>query len=180
MSQFSLFILLTVFIALSLSLLLISRRLRLQSGLPQGEVIYSDTSTKTCEVLISQRYGLSGKPDYLLRDRVKSIVPVEVKSGPAPHNGQPYESHLMQLAVYFLLLEDVLHCRPPYGLIRYRDRSLRVENTDDLREDLLSVIEEMRETIARDHAQRSHNQSKRCARCSLADACDQRLVSPQE
>ena len=75
------------------------------------------------------------------------IVPVEVKSGAAPRNGKPYTSHAIQLAVYFLLVEDVLEEDAPYGLIRYRDRTLRVENSDELRAELLDVLAEMREIL---------------------------------
>jgi len=168
-------ILLLIFIVLSLICFLLSRRLRKHSGLPEGEIVYSDTTARPGELLLSQRYGMSGKPDYLLDDRNVGLIPVEVKSGVAPRNSQPYLSHLMQLAVYFLLVEEVLNSPAPYGLIRYRDRTLRIENTEELREDLLTLIKQMRKTLVSGEAHRSHNQVRRCASCSLADGCDERL-----
>ncbi len=151
--------------------------LRRRSGLPDGEIVYEDTSGTDSEVLFSKHYGLRGKPDYLLEDEDgDGLVPVEVKSSAAPRNGKPYPSHLMQLAVYFLLVEDVLEQPAPYGLLRYRDRTLRIENTDELREELLEVIEEMQAILRESEAHRSHNQARRCAGCSVANACDERLA----
>lgn len=144
--------------------------------MPKGEIVYEDASGLAREPLFSKRHGLSGKPDYLLKDRDGSLIPVEVKSGYAPRGGQPYDSHLLQLAAYFLLIEDVLRRPTRYGLIRYRDRDLRVANTDELREDLLDAIAQMRMLLAHGDAHRDHNQKRRCAACSMAHACDERLA----
>lgn len=161
---------------LALVCLLLAKLLRRRSGLPDGEVVYDDTSGDESEELYSATYGLCGKPDYLVEaEDGDGIVPVEVKSSPAPRNRKPYTSHLMQLAVYFLLVEDVLEEDVPYGLIRYRDRTLRVENSDELRAELLVVLAEMREILQGGEAQRSHNLVRRCVGCSVAYACDERL-----
>jgi CRISPR-associated exonuclease Cas4 len=154
---------------------LLAQVLRRRSGLPDGEIVYEDTSGAASEVLFSKHYGLRGKPDYLLEDD-DGLVPVEVKSSAAPRNGEPHTSHLMQLAVYFLLVEDVLKEDAPYGLIRYRDRTLRIENTDELRAELLDVVAEMRAILQTSEAARSHNQPRRCAGCSVATSCDERLT----
>jgi len=155
--------------------LLASWYLRLRSGLPSGQIIYEDSSGKNSRVLVSQRYGLRGKPDYLLEDAV-GVIPVEVKSGLMPPGGRPHRSHLLQLAVYFLLVEEDLQQTVLYGLIRYQNGAVRVENTDELREDLLSVVAQMRRALASDDARRSHRQARRCAACSMAHACDERLA----
>ncbi|HEX4951282.1 MAG TPA: CRISPR-associated protein Cas4 [Blastocatellia bacterium] len=148
--------------------------LRRRSGVPAGDIVYEDTSGAESEVLYSLKYGLRGKPDYLLEED-DGLIPVEVKSSNTPRNGRPYPSHRMQLAVYFLLVEDVLDADAPYGLIRYRDDTLRVENTNELREELLDVVAEMRDILQDGEAYRSHNSPRRCAGCSVAYACDQRL-----
>lgn len=161
---------------IAVACLLLAKFLRRRSGLPEGEIVYEDTSGDDGEVLFSANYGLRGKPDYLLEvEDGDGLVPVEVKSGQAPRNGRPYPSHLMQLAVYFLLVEDVLEEDAPYGLIRYRDRTLRVENTDELREQLLDVVAEMQAILQDGEAYRSHHSARRCAGCSVAYACDERL-----
>ena len=45
-----------------------SRSLRAHTGLPSGRVVYSDTGAEEVveKPLRSQRYGLVGRPDYLL------------------------------------------------------------------------------------------------------------------
>ncbi|MGH9752899.1 MAG: CRISPR-associated protein Cas4 [Blastocatellia bacterium] len=157
-------------------LLAVSRRFGRKSGMPPGEVFYEDASGQAQEQFFSKRLLMAGKPDYLIKDRNGDLIPVEVKSSNAPRAGRPYESHLMQLAAYFLLLEDVLQRPVPYGLIRYRNRTLRVANTDELRARLMEAIAQMRGLMARDVARRSHNRAQRCSRCSVAHACDERLT----
>lgn len=151
--------------------------LRRRGGLPDGDVIYQDAAGADAQTLVSRRYGLSGKPDYLMEDDdEEGLIPVEVKAINAPGNGVPYRSHLMQLAVYFVLVEDVLRQPAPYGLIRYRDQTLEIDNTDELREELFGLIREMREVLYHGSARRSHNQPRRCAGCSVAHACNERLA----
>jgi CRISPR-associated exonuclease Cas4 len=163
-------------LAIGVILLAASRRFGRKSGMPQGEIIYEDASGQAQEQFISKRLLMAGKPDYLVKDRSGDLIPVEVKSSNAPRAGRPYESHLMQLAAYFLLLEDVLQRPVPYGLIRYRNRTLRVANTDELRARLMDVIAQMRRLMAREIARRNHNRAQRCSRCSVAHACDERLT----
>ncbi len=163
-------------IMLAALLLLAAQRLRRRSGLPPGEIIYDDTAGKAGEVLTSRRYGLRGKPDYLIEGEAGGLIPVEVKSGVAPPSGKPHSSHLMQLAVYCLLVEDVFRRPVPYGLIRYRNRTVRVANTESLRADLLDTLEQMRMTQAEGDASRSHHQPHRCRGCSVAYVCDERLA----
>ena len=166
-----------VLLLFALTCLLGAQLLRRRSGLPDGEIVYEDTSGADSEILFSEKYGLRGKPDYLLEEKNgDGLIPVEVKSGLAPRDGKPYPSHAMQLAVYFLLVEDTLQEDAPYGLIRYRDRTVRVENSDKLRTELLAVLEAMRTILKRGKAQRNHNQARRCAGCSVAYACDERLA----
>lgn len=166
---------LSLLFLLAFALLLLSSYLRQRSGLPKGKVVYQDVSGLAREPLLSKRLNISGKPDYLLEDQNSNLIPVEVKSGYAPRGDQPYESHLMQLAAYFFLVEDVLNRTAPYGLIRYRNRTLQVDNTDELRGRLLDVIARMRTLLARGKALRSHTQATRCAHCSMAYVCDERL-----
>ena len=165
-----------ILLAIGVILLAASSRLGRKTGMPRGEVSYADASGQAQEPFISKRLLMAGKPDYLMKDRNGDLIPIEVKSSNAPRAGRPYESHLMQLAAYFLLLEDVLQRPVPYGLIRYRNRTLRVANTDELRSRLMDLIAQMRRLMARDVARRNHNRPQRCSRCSVAHACDERLV----
>ena len=163
-----------VLILLALAALLalvVSRFLRVSSGLPGGAVVYSDAGGEGGEALYSPRYGLSGKPDYVVRLGGGRVVPVEVKSGRAPGGGLPRRSHRLQLACYCLLLEESGR-RVPYGVVKYRDREIEVPYTPALRSELLEVLALMREGGG---ARRDHREPRRCAACSYAAVCDQRL-----
>lgn len=153
-----------------------ARRARRRTPLPKGKVLYSDTGSekRPARTLVSRRYGLKGRPDYLL-ETAEGIVPVELKSAPLPPGGRPYDSHLMQLVCYCLLCEDVLNARVPFGLIRYRDGESRVPYTPELRAQLLALLEEMREARALPVVHRSHAQPRRCARCGFNETCGEAL-----
>lgn len=170
-----LFVALFLLVAVGMFLITLSRRLRRVSGMPKGEVFYEDASGRAQEPLYSKRLIMAGKPDYLVNNQNGDLIPVEVKSGYAPRTGQPHESHVMQLAAYFFLIEDVLQRPVPYGLIRYSNRTLQVANTDELRERLMDVVAQMRTLLARGTPHRNHDHSQRCAGCSLASVCDEKL-----
>jgi CRISPR-associated exonuclease Cas4 len=159
-------------------LLIASRRMRQSTGLPEGEVIYQDTVRTTSQVfeaLFSARYRLVGKPDYLVQEG-DEIIPIEVKTSRPPI--RPYDSHVMQLATYCLLVEDTYGVRPPYGIIQYGDEqhSFRVPWTDELREHLLNTLTAMRADLAAQDVPRSHNQAGRCRACSVRSFCDRALA----
>ena len=164
-----------------------------ETGLPSGSLVYSDTGFAVGKLaparvnaegerqeraLVSRKYGLTGRPDYLVRTR-EGIVPVEAKSTRRPANGRPYDSHLMQLAAYCLLVEDALGARVPYGLVRYADGESRVEYTPELRETLLEIISEIREARDAEEVHRSHDERQRCASCGYREACDESLTNDE-
>ncbi len=175
-----------------------ARRESARSGLPKGSVIYSDTNkpvgrlapaemgregVKQERPLRSEALGLVGRPDYLIETDA-GVVPVEAKSAAAPPNGRPRDSHVAQLAAYCLLVEDVLGASVPYGLVKYRDREVRVEYTDEMRGRALALIEEMKADMGAsargEEVHRSHEDPRRCAGCSVRDACTESLVMSDE
>jgi CRISPR-associated exonuclease Cas4 len=160
---------------LGLGLLALSRRRREASGMPAGEIIYTDAGDwrRNDRPLFSNRYGLTGKPDYLVRQG-GAIIPVEVKSTRL-RGREPYESHKMQLAAYCLLVEDVMKVRPGYGILKYADATIRVDYTDDLRRNVLMILDEMRRAMAARDVPRSHDDPRRCRYCGYRDVCDQAL-----
>ncbi len=156
-----------------------------RAGLPRGKLIYGDTGFPVGHLaplsidehgarqerpLISERYGLVGRPDYLVRTR-EGIVPIEAKSGKCPAGGRPYESNLYQLAAYCLLVEETTGARVPYGVIRYSDCEVEVEFTEELREETVLLLEEMREARRLENVHRSHQDARRCAGCSMRGVC---------
>jgi len=166
-----------------------------RAGLPLGSLLYNDTGRPVGRVaptevgregrkqerpLVSERLALVGRPDYLIESE-DHVVPVEVKSATCPAGGRPYDSHVAQLAAYCLLVEDVLGATVTYGIVKYRDREVRVEYTPELRESALALIDEMKAEMAAaaagEEVHRSHEDPRRCAGCSLRDVCSESLVS---
>lgn len=157
-----------------LALLWWARRAQRQSGLPAGEIVYSDTGAEKAvvEPLISRRYGLVGKPDYLVevvQGGRRLIVPLEVKSRRRPP--EPQEGHILQLATYCLLVEDVYGVRPPHGFLRYTDATIAIPFSNELRNSVLEAAAAIRRSRTKASVGRSHNDPGRCARCGYIESC---------
>ncbi len=152
----------------------LGRRGRQATGLPPGQVIYEDVGIQE-EVdrpLVSRRYGLVGRPDYLVMVQEgprRLAIPVEVKSRARPV--RPFDSHVLQLATYCLLVEDVYKVRPPYGLLRYADATVRIPFTQELRAQVLAAADAIRRARTAPDMPRQHRDPRRCAGCSYRRAC---------
>lgn len=171
---------------LSLALLLLAwwlasraRRSQELSGLPKGRLVYADTAhwSAVAQPYFSRRYRLTGKPDYLI-DTPHGLVPVEVKNTSAPPGTQAYDSHIMQLAAYCLLVEEASSHPPPFGLIHYRDATIRIDYTPALRQALLSLLDQMRRDLRAPDVRRSHADPARCQACGVRHACGNQALSP--
>ncbi len=154
---------------------LLSRRQRKSSGLPGGDLLYSDSSywQTLPKPLYAPELELVGKPDYIVKDERGCVIPLEFKSGNAPTH--PWDSHIVQLSAYCYLIERHFSQRPPYGIIRYQNKSFTIPYTAELESQLLTVIQEMRMVERTQSAQRSHNQPARCRGCGYSQICDQNL-----
>lgn len=156
------------------------RDLHRSTGLPRGQVIYADTDAweEVHEPLISRRYGLVGRPDYLVQVQEggqRYPIPVEVKRAAAPP--EPYPGHVLQLAAYCLLVEDTYRVRPPYGLLHYANRTLRIPFTDELRRAVLDTAAAIRAARRAPNVDRDHQDPARCRACGYRQACgDQALA----
>ncbi len=165
-----------IILVIAVLLWLLSGRLRGASGLPAGEVAYTDTGGwgRVEKPLFAPRLQLTGKPDYLVRAGAGDI-PVEVKSGRAPDGG-PRESHVVQLAAYCALVAETTGRRPSFGLIKYADKTLRVEFTPVLESELIELLDEIRADERADTVARSHSSAARCRACGFNDTCGERLA----
>jgi CRISPR-associated exonuclease Cas4 len=167
-----------------------SRLASRRTGLPQGQLVYSDTGyavgrispmetnlegVKQEKPLVSKTYGLVGRPDYLVKTAT-GIVPIEVKSTRCPAGGRAYDSHAMQLAAYCLLVEDGIDERVPYGIIRYADCEVVIDYTPELREELILLLAELRDAREAQDVHRSHDDARRCRGCSMRELCDEALA----
>jgi CRISPR-associated exonuclease Cas4 len=160
-------------ILLALIALISALRLRAATGLPWAPVVYHDADAWTPErPLVARRIGLVGKPDYLIQMRGR-LIPVEVK--PGRNAAHPYESDLMQLAAYCVLIEETTGVAPPYGLLRYAERTFRLSYTARVREEVLTLLDEMRNALDND-CDRSHDDPARCWGCGFLSQCDQAII----
>jgi len=168
----TLFMLLFIVAALGSGMYLLSIALRRRTGLPGGRVGYSDADA-VGESLLAPRYGLVGKPDYIVWENDRPI-PVEVK--PKRTAPEPYLSDVLQLAAYGLLVEETYGQAPPYGILRYANTNFHIEFTPQLRGYLLYIMDQMRANLKARDVARSHEHPARCAACGFRDICGQSLA----
>jgi CRISPR-associated exonuclease Cas4 len=161
-----------------------SHRQQQAAGLPGGRVVYTDTGAwgPVEQPLYDAQLGLTGRPDYLVAQG-DTLIPVEVKSGRIP--GEPYNTHIYQLAAYCLLVARQYGRRPSHGLIHYttrpgasqpaRSRTFAIDFTPALESSLLDLLAGLRADEHRKEVDRSHESAARCSGCGYRSICDQRL-----
>jgi len=137
----------------------------------EGKIRY--VGRQESRLLKSDRYGISGRPDYILETDGEQI-PVEVKTGRKPKG--PLFSHILQLAAYCLLIEEDTGKRPSHGILRYGEVEYEIEYTPKLEALLLSKLEEMRELTRTGEVHRNHNRKGKCRSCSRRKICPERIA----
>ncbi len=163
-----------ILLLLGAGLLFWAGRRRSSAGLPSGRIVYMDMRDvdRQRTPLFDPGAQLTGRPDYLV-EAGKGRIPVEVKSARAPV--VPYRGHVLQLAAYCYLTEVVFGVRPTHGILRYQDRSVAVDYTPALENDMLDALAEMRRQEGLE-LDRSHMSANRCRACGYREACEQSLV----
>ncbi len=151
----------------------IAAETRTKYGATEKEVAYVDAPAAVPRLLVSERYGLRGRPDLVLAED-DHLIPVEVKTGRTPRG--PLFSHILQVAAYCLLIEETSGRAPPHGVIRYEGASHEIEYNADLRGLVIQKLEEMRAALRAGEAHRNHNRPGKCIHCSRRDACPERLA----
>lgn len=152
----------------SLSSSLIAKKKREESAI-RGEIRY--IGKETSRLLRSERYGLTGRPDYIL-ERNGEIIPVEVKSGRKPKG--PLFSHVLQVAAYCFLLEEEGN-KVSHGILRYGDMEHEIEFDVELRSILLGKLKEMRHLMSSEDVHRNHHRPGKCYSCSRREMCPERM-----
>lgn len=168
------FILPFLLLALAALLLWLSTRHRRGLGLPEGRLLYEDSGgqRRLREPLFAEDLDLMGRPDYLIKSK-QGLIPVEVKTGRSPK--QPFESHVFQLAAYCVLVERNFKQRPPFGIIKYPQASYQVDFTENLENQLLGLLADMRLGFMSGELHRSHSAAARCRSCGYVQLCPERL-----
>jgi CRISPR-associated exonuclease Cas4 len=150
-----------------------AEKLRSEHGIRSGAIEYVDALDNSSKMLSSEKYGLQGRPDYILK-KDEGLVPVEVKTGRTPKG--PLFSHIMQLAAYCLLVEENYKSSPPYGIIKYSNIEHEIEYDEDLRKILISKMDDMRKVLKSGEAHRNHKRESKCKFCSRREICPEKLV----
>lgn len=135
--------------------------------------------------VFSRTLGLSGECDIVEfrsdkngvsvfgRDGLYQVYPVEYKRG-EPKEG---DADLLQLAAQSLCLEQMLLCRVEKGAIYYLQtrRRLQAEITDELKQRVREMAEEMHELYRRRYIPKV-KPGKHCNACSLKELCMPKLM----
>lgn len=124
------------------------KKMRRSVGFRGGKIVYLDKSKGVKEkgaiygkLLKSDKYGLSGKPDYIYQ-LGEELIPIELKSSEAEDS--PYYKDVMQLVAYFLIIEDVYQKKVKRGRIVYRNTMFEVYNRRHLIKELLNILKQMK------------------------------------
>ncbi len=124
---------------LGVLLVLASSCMRKMWGLGPGKTVALDD-----RLLHSERLNLVGRPDRIVRVG-DTLIPEEWKS-----TKKVQHWHRLQLATYFLLIEEEYGERPPHGFVVLGDGSrVQVRNTDALRAEVPETARRIREHRAK-------------------------------
>jgi CRISPR-associated exonuclease Cas4 len=137
----------------------------------RGEIEYIDMDK--AKVFKSDKYGLTGRPDYIIKLDA-GLIPVEEKKGRTPRG--PLFSHILQVAAYCLLIEEVEGKAPPYGILKYPEHEHEIEFNDDLKAVVIEKLGEMRRIMETEDCHRNHDRPGKCASCSRREVCPERLA----
>jgi CRISPR-associated exonuclease Cas4 len=142
-------------------------RERAATGLGHERVESTDDGAISMPTLRSDRFGLVGRPDQLVR--VNGVfIPVEQK----PRSRRLQPSHVLQLAAQCLLVQEVYGVRPPFGLVILAggDRQ-RVEFSAALEQRLLKTMAEMRAHLQTDTVPEPVWVPPKCRACGFRATC---------
>ena len=147
--------------------------LRQKHSLVDKTLSFVDDQKRNTKLFVSQKYGLRGRPDYVVTQGDFQI-PVEVKTGRTPRG--PLFSHIVQLSAYCLLIEEDIGRAPPYGVLRYERVEHEIEYGADQRKLVMGKLTEMRSALAKGEAHRNHNRPGKCIGCSRRAGCPEKLA----
>jgi CRISPR-associated protein Cas4 len=138
------------------------------------EILYTDAGRSTADLLVSDRYQLIGRPDYILEEGGE-LIPVERKDRMLTHSG-PHESERLQLAVYCLLLEEREGRPVNRGRLQYQNTSLDIMFDEALRRKLLATLAAIHASADLVDVRRSHPSPARCWGCAFRMQCTESLA----
>ena len=162
----------TMFVALGV---LVRASAKSQHGASDpSEILYTDAGRSTADLLISERFHLIGRPDYILEEHGERI-PVERKDRMLTHSG-PHDSERLQLAAYCLLLEEREGTPVRRGRLQYQNTTLDIMFDEALRRKLLATLAAIQASADLEYMRRSHPSAARCHGCAFRMHCAESLA----
>lgn len=144
------------------------KRTKVPRPVYKSKAVYSDHKEKPEKALFSSKYGLIGKPDFILHTK-DGLLPLEIKHSKKP--SKPYFSHIMQLISYCLLIEEEKGTKPKYGFLQYKGgKPFVVPYTENMKSFLIKTMQEMRGYIDSEESPEPIKRYK-CEKCSYKRDC---------
>ena len=144
-----------------------TRRRRGALGIAEGTIVSADDSLIRAPTLRSDRLGLVGRCDHLLRVG-GTYVPVEQK----PTARRLQQSHMLQVGALCLLVQDVYGVRPPYGVVVLADGAQeRVTFSEELERGVVRTMAEMRRILATGEPPGPRWVGAKCRACGYQPVC---------
>jgi CRISPR-associated exonuclease Cas4 len=145
---------------------------RIVGSRSSGSLVAADDGRAPPRDLISEEFGLVGRPDEIWRHRDGRSVPVEIKSREAPRSGV-FASHRIQVEAYCLLIESTTGRSPPYGVVVYSGGVRRGVPWDaEAREEVVRLIGAVRGP----YDGRATPSPAKCRGCRWRNGCDRRAA----
>ncbi|MDR1150554.1 MAG: hypothetical protein LBJ93_02935 [Clostridiales bacterium] len=121
------------------------------------ELIYKDNKNNKfnkkiicSKILYSKKFNIYGKPDLIYRNKInKSIIIAELKSSVIKIKNKPNFGDLLQVAAYFIIVEENFKKKPKIAYLIYKDRMFIIKNTNELKKKVLNVVKKMRILIGK-------------------------------
>ena len=133
---------------------------------------YSNGSFQVEPLLLSEKFGLIGSPNRLLKID-ETVIPSIIKTGNIPENGV-WQNDRLALTAYSLLVEEKYHCASNGGFVEYarwgKVREVTVKTNE--RRKVLEVIERIKKI--QNGFMPEKPEKAPCEFCGWSDICDVR------
>lgn len=156
-----------------------------RKGIPGASILYTDEKDviKRDDIIYGKLlkapgYGLQGKPDYIFRKNISGkLLVMELKSGSvSEEESEPHYGDLMQIAAYFLIVEEYFGKRPLKGYLVYNNVMFIIKNSWQIRREVKQNMHRMRKMIqtGKEVVEPSFIKCKHCrCRGTVCEYCDE-------
>jgi len=134
----------------------------------KGEIEYIGMDRE--KEIVSEKYGIKGKPDYVLKID-NEYIPVEEKTADLK---SPTFPHVIQITAYCMLIEDRYGIAPSYGILKYKNMEFKIPYEARWKNLVLQLRENMIKDIEKGESHRNHNNIKKCKNCVRKEYCYER------